>query len=147
RRDYELQSLGFSTAFLQGNLHKEIWLRRPPGFTGSFPDDPALPPFYNLVYVYDFVFPTADSEALSFVKVELLKRHTYTDLVVRRDLRWGYGCAGVTLANLLLTDLREQPRSAPILYANNKAMFALCQEQRLESKTKHIGLRYFLVGE
>ncbi|CAI7922607.1 unnamed protein product [Closterium sp. NIES-54] len=23
--------------FLQGNLHEEIWLRRPPGFTGSFP--------------------------------------------------------------------------------------------------------------
>ncbi|CAI7836365.1 unnamed protein product, partial [Closterium sp. NIES-53] len=25
------------TAFLQGSLHEEIWLRRPPGFTGSFP--------------------------------------------------------------------------------------------------------------
>ncbi|CAI7820258.1 unnamed protein product, partial [Closterium sp. NIES-53] len=37
RRDYELHSLDFSTAFLQGNLHEEIWLRRPPGFTGSFP--------------------------------------------------------------------------------------------------------------
>ncbi|CAI7851813.1 unnamed protein product, partial [Closterium sp. NIES-54] len=24
-------------AFLQGSLHEEIWLRRPPGFTGSFP--------------------------------------------------------------------------------------------------------------
>ncbi|CAI7750225.1 unnamed protein product [Closterium sp. NIES-53] len=37
RRDYELHSLDFSTAFLQGSLHEEIWLRRPPGFTGSFP--------------------------------------------------------------------------------------------------------------
>ncbi|CAI5976181.1 unnamed protein product [Closterium sp. NIES-65] len=36
-RDYELHSLDFSTAFLQGSLHEEIWLRRPPGFTGSFP--------------------------------------------------------------------------------------------------------------
>ncbi|CAI7847226.1 unnamed protein product [Closterium sp. NIES-54] len=27
----------FSTSFLQGSLHEEIWLRRPPGFTGSFP--------------------------------------------------------------------------------------------------------------
>ncbi|CAI7894802.1 unnamed protein product [Closterium sp. NIES-53] len=36
-RDYELHSLDFSTTFLQGNLHEEIWLRRPPGFTGSFP--------------------------------------------------------------------------------------------------------------
>ncbi|CAI7894133.1 unnamed protein product, partial [Closterium sp. NIES-53] len=37
QRDYELHSLDFSTAFLQGSLHDEIWLRRPPGFTGSFP--------------------------------------------------------------------------------------------------------------
>ncbi|CAI7791099.1 unnamed protein product [Closterium sp. NIES-54] len=34
--DYALHSLDFSTAFLQGSLHEEIWLRRPPGFTGSF---------------------------------------------------------------------------------------------------------------
>ncbi|CAI7877883.1 unnamed protein product [Closterium sp. NIES-54] len=37
QRDYELHSLDFSIAFLQGSLHKEIWLRRPPGFTGTFP--------------------------------------------------------------------------------------------------------------
>ncbi|CAI7762193.1 unnamed protein product, partial [Closterium sp. NIES-54] len=37
QRDYELHSLHFSTAFLQGSLLEEIWLRRPPGFTGSFP--------------------------------------------------------------------------------------------------------------
>ncbi|CAI7889231.1 unnamed protein product [Closterium sp. NIES-53] len=37
QRDYELHSLEFSTAFLQGSFHEEIWLRRPPGFTGSFP--------------------------------------------------------------------------------------------------------------
>ncbi|CAI7886985.1 unnamed protein product, partial [Closterium sp. NIES-53] len=35
-RDYELHSLDFSTAFLQGSLHEEIWLRRPPGFTRLF---------------------------------------------------------------------------------------------------------------
>ncbi|CAI7907547.1 unnamed protein product [Closterium sp. NIES-54] len=107
-RDYELHSLDFSIAFLQGSLHEEIWLRRPPGFTLSFPAgtqwslrrpvyglrqaprewhdtlrttlaalgfapstaDPllflrthtTLPPFYVLVYVYDLVFPTADTE-------------------------------------------------------------------------------------
>ncbi|CAI7829201.1 unnamed protein product, partial [Closterium sp. NIES-53] len=38
QRDYELHSLDFSTAFLQGSLHEEIWLHRPPGFTGSFPE-------------------------------------------------------------------------------------------------------------
>ncbi|CAI7817534.1 unnamed protein product [Closterium sp. NIES-54] len=63
-RDYKLHSLDFSTAFLQGSLHEEICLRRPPGFTGSFPAgftpstaDPSLflrteaslPPFYVLV--------------------------------------------------------------------------------------------------
>ncbi|CAI7736784.1 unnamed protein product [Closterium sp. NIES-53] len=37
QRDYELHSLDFSTAFVQGSLHEEIWLRRPPGFRGSFP--------------------------------------------------------------------------------------------------------------
>ncbi|CAI7906208.1 unnamed protein product, partial [Closterium sp. NIES-54] len=37
QRDYELHSLDFSTVFLQGSLHEEIWLRRPPGCTGSFP--------------------------------------------------------------------------------------------------------------
>ncbi|CAI7799404.1 unnamed protein product, partial [Closterium sp. NIES-54] len=37
QRDYELHSLDFSTTFLQGSLHEEIWLRRPLGFSGSFP--------------------------------------------------------------------------------------------------------------
>ncbi|CAI7857564.1 unnamed protein product [Closterium sp. NIES-53] len=36
QRDYELHSLDFSTTFLQGSLHEEIWLRRPLGFTESF---------------------------------------------------------------------------------------------------------------
>ncbi|CAI7866912.1 unnamed protein product [Closterium sp. NIES-54] len=36
QRDYE-HFLDFSTAFLQGSLHEEIWLRRPLDFTGSFP--------------------------------------------------------------------------------------------------------------
>ncbi|CAI7897231.1 unnamed protein product [Closterium sp. NIES-54] len=37
QHDYELHSQDFSTTFLQGSLHEEIWLRRPPGFIGSFP--------------------------------------------------------------------------------------------------------------
>ncbi|CAI7850257.1 unnamed protein product [Closterium sp. NIES-54] len=88
QRDYELHSLDFSTAFLQGSLHEEIWLRRPPGFTGTFPadlslflrTDTLLPPFYVLVYVDDLVFATANTEALTLVKSELQKRHTCTDL-------------------------------------------------------------------
>ncbi|CAI7850368.1 unnamed protein product [Closterium sp. NIES-54] len=104
QRDYELHSLDFSTAFLQGSLHEEIWLRRPPGFTGSFPPgtkttlaalgfapstadpslflrtDTSLPQFYILVYVDDLVFSTADTAGLAHVKSELQKRHTCTDL-------------------------------------------------------------------
>ncbi|CAI7786062.1 unnamed protein product [Closterium sp. NIES-53] len=51
QRDNELHSLDFNTAFLQGSLHEEIWLRRPPGFTGSFPTGTEWslrPPVYSL---------------------------------------------------------------------------------------------------
>ncbi|CAI5997437.1 unnamed protein product [Closterium sp. NIES-64] len=267
-RDYELHSLDFSTAFLQGSLHEEIWLRRPPGFTGSFPPgtqwslrrpvyglrqaprewhdtlrttlaalgfapstadpslflrtDTSLPPFYILVYVDDLVFATADTAGLAYVKSELQKRHTCTDLehmaAAKRVLRYlcstsgmglvlggrspvvltghadaswaddqatqrssqgytfslgsgsvswratrsssvlGSSCeaeiyAGAMAAQelrwltYLLTDLGEQPRSPPVLYVDNKAMLALCREQRLEHRTKHIALRYFLARE
>ncbi|CAI7790795.1 unnamed protein product, partial [Closterium sp. NIES-53] len=47
----------------------------------------------------------------------------------------------------LLTDLGEAPRSPPVLYVDNKAMLALCQEHRLEHRTKHIAPRYFLARE
>ncbi|CAI7795899.1 unnamed protein product [Closterium sp. NIES-53] len=47
----------------------------------------------------------------------------------------------------LLTDLGEQPRSPPVLYVDNKAMIALCQEHRLEHRMNNIALRYFLARE
>ncbi|CAI7839462.1 unnamed protein product [Closterium sp. NIES-53] len=47
----------------------------------------------------------------------------------------------------LLTDLGERPRSPPVLYVDNKAMIALCLEQKLEHRTKDIALRYFLAQE
>ncbi|CAI7855294.1 unnamed protein product [Closterium sp. NIES-53] len=305
QRDYELHSLDFSTAFLQGSLHEEIWLRRPPGFTRSFPPgtqrslrrpvyglrqaprewhdtlrttlaalgfapstadlslflrtDTSLPPFYVLVYVDGLVFATSDTAGLAHVKSELQKRHTCTDLgelrnylglqitrdraqrtitltqshmvqqVLQRfsftysspqatplptrhslsalpsdescmspvvltghaDASWaddqatqrssqgytfslgscsiswratrsssvlGSSCeaeiyAGAMAAQelrwltYLLTDLGEPPRSPPVLYVDNKAMLALCREQRLEHRTKHIALRYFLARE
>ncbi|CAI7764657.1 unnamed protein product [Closterium sp. NIES-53] len=37
QRDYELHYFDFSTAFLQGSLHEEVWLRPPSAFTGTFP--------------------------------------------------------------------------------------------------------------
>ncbi|CAI7797914.1 unnamed protein product [Closterium sp. NIES-53] len=64
QRDYELHSLNFSTAFLQGSLHEEIWLGRPPGFTGSF----------LVVYVDDLVFATADTEALALITRDRARR-------------------------------------------------------------------------
>ncbi|CAI7883753.1 unnamed protein product [Closterium sp. NIES-53] len=244
QRDYELHSLDFSTALIQGSQHEEIWVRRPPGFTGSFPagtqwslrqplyglrqaprewhdtlrttlatlgfapstadpslflcTDTALPLFYVLLYVEDLVFATADTEALAHVKFELQRRHTCTDLepsgpyadlvgclmylmtCTRPDLayplsllaryvalgrhRKGYtfslGSGSVSWRSTrssvlssnceaeiypgamaaqelrwltyLLTDLGEAPRSPPVLYVDNKAMLALCQEHRLE---------------
>ncbi|CAI7914870.1 unnamed protein product [Closterium sp. NIES-54] len=204
-----------------GSLHEEIWLRRPPGFTGSFPPgtqwslrrpvyglrqaphewhdtlrttlaalgfapstadlslflrtNTSLPPFYVLVYVDDLVFTTADTAGLAHVKSELQKRHTCTDLgelrsylglQITRDraqrtsfsttthlcrcpvvifLVWVLG--ELRWLTYLLTDLGEQPRSPPVLYVDNKAMLALCREHRLEHRTKHIALRYFLARE
>ncbi|CAI7932001.1 unnamed protein product [Closterium sp. NIES-54] len=345
QRDYELHSLDFSTAFLQGSLHEEIWLRRPPGFTGSFPAgtqwslrrpvyglrqaprewhdtlrtnlaalgfapstaDPSLflrtnatlPPFYVLVYIDDLVFATADTEAPAHVKAQhtitltqshmvqhVLQRFGFTysspqstplptghslsappsdesvelsgpypELVgclmylmtcTRPDLAyplsllaryvapgrhrkvhwdaakrvWRYLCStsgmGLVLGGrarvvltghadaswvddlatqrssqgytfkfcsgsvswrstrsssvlsssceaeiyvgamaaqelrwltYLLTNLGEAPRSPPVLYVDYKAMLALCLEHRLEHRTKHIALRYFLTRE
>ncbi|CAI7903759.1 unnamed protein product [Closterium sp. NIES-54] len=62
----------------------------------------------------------------------------YAGAMAAQELRW---------LTYLLTDLGEAPRSPPVLYVNNKAMLALCQEHRLEHRTKHIALRYFLARE
>ncbi|CAI7836224.1 unnamed protein product, partial [Closterium sp. NIES-53] len=94
QRDYELHSLDFSTAFLQGSLHEEIWLRRPPGFTGSFPPGTQWSlrrPVYGLRQAprewHDTLRTTLaalgfalGSTRRSHVKSELQKRHTCTDL-------------------------------------------------------------------
>ncbi|CAI7889195.1 unnamed protein product [Closterium sp. NIES-54] len=293
QREYELHSLNFSTAFLQGSRHEEIWLRRPHGFTGTFPagtqwslrqpvyglrqaprewhvtlrttlaalgfapstadpllflrTDTSLPPFYVLVYLglqiirdrawrtitltqshmvhqvlqrFGFHFsspqptPLSTSHSLSappsdesvepsgpypelvgclitsgmglvlggrgpvvltghadasWVDDSATQRSSqgytfslgsgsvswrssrsssvlsssceaeiYTGAMAAQELRW---------LTYLLTDLGEQPRSPPVLYVDNKAMIALCQEHRLEHRTKHIALRYFLAQE
>ncbi|CAI7884951.1 unnamed protein product [Closterium sp. NIES-53] len=312
QRDYELHSLDFSRAFLQGSPHEEIWLRRPPGFTGTFPagtqwslhrpvyglrqaprewhdtlrtalvalgfapstadpslflrTDTSLPPFYVLVYVlqrFGFQFfsphptplstshslsapPSDESVELSGPYPELVGclvylmtctrpnlayplsllaryvapgRHRMVQwdaakrvlrhlcstsgmglvlggrgpvvLTGHADASWvddsatqrlsqgytfslGFGsvswrstCLSSVLSSsceaeiyagamaaqelrwltYLLTDLGEQPRSPPVLYVDNKAMIALCQEHRLEHRTKNIALRYFLARE
>ncbi|CAI7917995.1 unnamed protein product [Closterium sp. NIES-53] len=208
QRDYELHSLDFSTAFLQGSLHKEIWLRRPPGFTESFPTgtqwslrwpvyglrqaprewhdtlrttlaalgfapatadlslflrtDTSLPPFYALVHhpgqssahhYPDAVTHGAPGPSALWLPILLAIAHSsvYQPLALSstfgqvppvpmaaQELRW---------LTYLLTDLGEQPCSPPVLYVDKKAMIALCQEHRLEHRTKHIALRYFLARE
>ncbi|CAI7794049.1 unnamed protein product [Closterium sp. NIES-54] len=62
----------------------------------------------------------------------------YAGAMAAQKLRW---------LTYLLTDLGERPRSLPVLYVENKAMIALCQEHRLEHRTKHIALHYFLARE
>ncbi|CAI7770312.1 unnamed protein product [Closterium sp. NIES-54] len=62
----------------------------------------------------------------------------YAGAMAAQELRW---------LTYLLTDLGEAPRSPLALYVENKAMLALCQEHRLEHRTKHIALRYFLARE
>ncbi|CAI7803918.1 unnamed protein product [Closterium sp. NIES-54] len=62
----------------------------------------------------------------------------YAGAMAAQELRW---------LTYLLSDLGEVPRSPPVLYVDNKAMLALCREHRLEHRTKHIALRYFLARE
>ncbi|CAI5987866.1 unnamed protein product [Closterium sp. NIES-65] len=62
----------------------------------------------------------------------------YAGAMAAQELRW---------LTYLLTDLGEPPRSPPVLCVDYKAMPALCREHRLEHRTKHIALRYFLACE
>ncbi|CAI7868018.1 unnamed protein product, partial [Closterium sp. NIES-54] len=62
----------------------------------------------------------------------------YATAMAAQKLRW---------LTYLLTDLGERPPSPPNLYVDNKAAIALCQEHKLEHRTKHIALRYFLARE
>ncbi|CAI7834459.1 unnamed protein product [Closterium sp. NIES-53] len=240
--DYELHSLYFSTAFLQGSLHEEIWLRRPPGFTGSFPAGTQWSlrwPVYGLCQAPREWQHTEDDSCGSWVlqrfgfwysspqstplptgqllsappldeSVEpcgpypelvgclitsgmglvlggrgpvVLTGHAdaswVDDLATQRSSQ-GYtfslgsgfvfwrstrsssvlssSCEAEIYAGAmapqelcwltyLLTNLGKRPRSPLVLYVDNNAMIALCQEHRLEHRTKHIALRYFLTQE
>ncbi|CAI7799784.1 unnamed protein product, partial [Closterium sp. NIES-54] len=221
QRDYELHSLDFSTAFLQSSLHEEIWLRRPPGFTGSFPastqwslwSQSTVSARHPVLQRFDFTYSSPQSTPLpsshsllappsdesveqsgpypelvgclitsgmglvlggrarvvltghadaswvddlatqrssqgytfslgsgsvswwstrSSVLSSSCEAEIYDGAMAAQELRW---------LTYLLTDLGEAPRSPPVLYVDNKAMLALCQEHRLENRTKHIALR------
>ncbi|CAI7854573.1 unnamed protein product [Closterium sp. NIES-53] len=245
QRDYELHSMDFSTAFLQGGLHEEIWLRRPPGFTGSFSagtqwslrrpvyslhhahqewhdtlrttlaalgfapytahpslflrTDTSLPPFYVLVCVlhrFGFHFTSAQPTPLSasysllappsnesvepsgpypellgclayppslLARYEAPGRHRKVHWdAAKRVLRYLCSTSGMGLvlggrgpvvltgyADASWVDYSATHRS-PQGYTfslDNKAMIALCQEHRLEHRTTHVALQYFLAQE
>ncbi|CAI7779999.1 unnamed protein product [Closterium sp. NIES-53] len=78
------------------------------------------------------------STHLSLVLSSSCEAEIYAGAMAAQELRW---------LTYLRTDLGEQPRSPPVMYVDNKAMIALCQEHRLEHRTKHITLRYFLARE
>ncbi|CAI7924219.1 unnamed protein product [Closterium sp. NIES-54] len=78
------------------------------------------------------------STRLSLVLSSSCEAEIYAVPMAAQELRW---------LTYLLTDLGEHPRSPPVLYVDNKAMIALSQEHRLEHRTKHIALRYFLARE
>ncbi|CAI7879152.1 unnamed protein product [Closterium sp. NIES-53] len=179
QREYELQSPDFSTDFLQGSLHEEIWLCLPPGFTGSFPAE-LSGPYLELVgclitsgmglvlggrgpvvltrhadasWVDDLAtqrssqgytfslgsgFVSWRSSRSSSILSSSCEAEIYVGAMAAQELRW---------LTYLLIDLGERPRSPPVLYVDNKAMIALCQEHRLEHRTKQIALRYFLARE
>ncbi|CAI7904429.1 unnamed protein product [Closterium sp. NIES-54] len=62
----------------------------------------------------------------------------YARAMAAQELHW---------LTYLLTHLGEQPCSPPVLYVDSKATIALCQEHRLEHRTKHIALQFFLARE
>ncbi|CAI7789024.1 unnamed protein product [Closterium sp. NIES-53] len=80
----------------------------------------------------------ADASWVDDLATSSCEAEIYAGAMAAQEIRW---------LTYLLTDLGEAPRSPPVLYVDYKAMLALCQEHRLEHRTKHIALRYFLARE
>ncbi|CAI7804997.1 unnamed protein product, partial [Closterium sp. NIES-54] len=101
------------------------------GFTYSSPQSTPLPTGHSLSAppLDESVEPSGPSS---------FEAEIYAGAMAAQKLRW---------LTYLLTDTGEPPRSPPLLYVDNKAMIALCQEHRLEHRTKHIALRYFLARD
>ncbi|CAI7930820.1 unnamed protein product [Closterium sp. NIES-54] len=74
----------------------------------------------------------------SSISTSTTKAEIYAGAMTAQELR---------KRTFLLTDLSERPSSAPTLFTDNKATILLCPEPRLESRVKHINVRYFLLRE
>ncbi|CAI7847266.1 unnamed protein product, partial [Closterium sp. NIES-53] len=74
----------------------------------------------------------------SSVPISSCEAEIYAGAMAVQELRW---------LTYMLTNLGEAPLSPAVLYVDNKAMLALCQEHRPEHRTKHIALHYFLGRE
>ncbi|CAI7878844.1 unnamed protein product [Closterium sp. NIES-53] len=83
---------------------------------------------FSLGFGYVLWWSTRSSLVLS----SSCEAEIYAGAMAAQELRW---------LTYPLTDLGEQPCSPPVLYIDNKAMIALCQEHKLEHRTKHIALR------
>ncbi|CAI7879791.1 unnamed protein product, partial [Closterium sp. NIES-54] len=110
------------------------------GFTYSSPHSTPLPTGHSLSAppLDDSVEPRGPYPELVSCLISCCEAEIYAAAMAAQELRW---------LTYLLTDLGEAPRSPPVLYVDNKAMLALYQEHRLEHRTKHIALRYFLARE
>ncbi|CAI7783229.1 unnamed protein product, partial [Closterium sp. NIES-54] len=114
-----LQRFGFQFSSPQPTpLSTSHWLSAPPSDESVEPSGP---------------YPELVGCLISSCEAEI-----YAGAMAAQELRW---------LTYLLTYLGEQPCLPPVLYVENKAMIALCQEHRLEHGTKHIALRYFLARE
>ncbi|CAI7787097.1 unnamed protein product, partial [Closterium sp. NIES-53] len=78
------------------------------------------------------------STRLSSVLGSSCEAEIYAGAMAAQELHW---------VIFLLSDLGEALSSPPVLYVDNKSMLALCQENRVEHRMKHIALRYFLARE
>ncbi|CAI7927881.1 unnamed protein product [Closterium sp. NIES-54] len=107
------------------------------GFWYSSPQSTPLPTGHSLSAPpsNESVEPSGPYPELVGYLISSCEAEIYVGAMAAQELRW---------LTYLLTDLGERPRSSPVLYVDNKAMIALCQEHRLEHRTKHIALRYFL---
>ncbi|CAI7842539.1 unnamed protein product [Closterium sp. NIES-54] len=101
-------------------------------FLGRRPGDSAF--FFSLGPGFVSWRSTRFSSVLGF----RCEAEIYDGAMAAQELRW---------LTYLLTDLGERPRSPLVMYVDIKAIVALCHEQRLEHRTKHVAPRYFLARE